>query len=353
MADSSQVFSAWAKARQSAKHRPLSAESVQAYRSVWNVWCEFLASCTLPWAQAQSADVHRFLSNLPASKSGRAAATTVTQARYARLLRQIYAFAVVHRWAERNPVDRQALTSTSEAHDSLVFNSSDWKPLLRALAGRTDAAHLQALTAGRRWQSLRDASVLRTMMQAGLTVGEIRALNLQDVTHARLRWVQGRPELAPALPPGQLGALEQPRLAIEGGREAQARLLRLDAGAGAALLAWLQLRCTLPCPLGPASPLYVSQRGKGAGRLSAKALFVMANDHIKLALKDRYSVSALAHAGPMTLRSSCIVRWLDAGMSDAKVIERAGLKDPASMRRLRKHARPSDPAGPSPGATLS
>lgn len=99
MADSSQVFSAWAKARQSAKHRPLSAESVQAYRSVWNVWCEFLASCTLPWAQAQSADVHRFLSNLPASKSGRAAATTVTQARYARLLRQIYAFAVVQRWA--------------------------------------------------------------------------------------------------------------------------------------------------------------------------------------------------------------------------------------------------------------
>ena len=38
-------------------------------------------------------------------------------------------------------------------------------------------------------------------------------------------------------------------------------------------------------------------------------------------------------------RVDTVLRWLDAGMSDAKVIERAGLKDAASMRRLPSPAR--------------
>jgi hypothetical protein len=42
----------------------------------------------------------------------------------------------------------------------------------------------------------------------------------------------------------------------------------------------------------------------------------------------------------MTLRNSCIVRWLDAGLPDEAILARAGLREAQALLRLRKHVRP-------------
>lgn len=329
---SSQPFTTWAAARQARPSRPLSAESVNDYRFIWQAWCEFLAGLQVPWSAARPSDVHRFLSTLSASRSDRVLASSVTQSRYGRLLRDIYAHAVATGRITRNPVERQALPARTEIHESLVFNRSDWRLLLQNLPA-----------AGPRWQSVRDASVLQVMAHMGLTVGEIRGLELGDVVAPGLRWIEGLPALEPLTHPEEPGAC----LTVKGDRTAQARDLPLEGTCATAFMAWLEVRCTLPCPLGPASPLFVSQKGAGALPLSAKSLFLLANGHIQAALvepgagrKGRYSSDELAHAGPMTLRNSCIVRWLDAGVPEAQVLARAGLKDASSLRRLRDHVHP-------------
>ena len=45
----------------------------------------------------------------------------------------------------------------------------------------------------------------------------------------------------------------------------------------------------------------------------------------------------------MTLRNSCIVRWLDADMPEEEVLARAGLRESQALLRLRKHVHASQP----------
>ncbi|MBH1957873.1 MAG: hypothetical protein I8H70_04225, partial [Burkholderiales bacterium] len=56
----------------------------------------------------------------------------------------------------------------------------------------------------------------------------------------------------------------------------------------------------------------------------------------------RYPDTVLAHAGPMTLRNSCIVRWLDAGLPEDEILARAGLREAQALLRLRKHVHASE-----------
>ena len=39
----------------------------------------------------------------------------------------------------------------------------------------------------------------------------------------------------------------------------------------------------------------------------------------------------------MTLRNSCIVRWLDAGEPEDDILAKAGLRESQALLRLRKH----------------
>ena len=77
-------------------------------------------------------------------------------------------------------------------------------------------------------------------------------------------------------------------------------------------------------------------------RLTPRALFHLANRHVSATLGPRYPDTVLAHAGPMTLRNSCIVRWLDAGLPEGEVLARAGLRESQALLRLRKHVHASE-----------
>jgi integrase/recombinase XerC len=124
-------------------------------------------------------------------------------------------------------------------------------------------------------------------------------------------------------------------LELSGARAAQKRRIALEPQASSAVLAWLTLRATLPLPQSADSPLFVSR--KKAGRLTPRALFHLANRHVSATLGPRYPDTVLAHAGPMTLRNSCIVRWLDAGVPDEEILLRAGLQEAQALLRFRKH----------------
>ncbi len=355
------VFKAWALQRATERKGGLSPRSQASYHSLWVGWIEhLLARQATDWSQARSDDVRAYLESLSprAQLRGLLHVSTVTQRRYYRVLKKIYDFALAQGWIQVNPVDVQASVSPTEEMDSLVFHALDWAALLQAVAPPQDPPPPELP-----WLAVRDQAILRLMMQAALTVAELAALDLGDVRHPRLGLEKGVGELWPAqaaAPEAEAeaeadadtganananadaGATTLPvapvALDLNGARAAQQRRIVLEPQASAAVLAWLTLRATLPLPQSADSPLFVSR--KKAGRLTPRALFHLANRHVSATLGPRYPDTVLAHAGPMTLRNSCIVRWLDAGVADDDVLARAGLREAQALLRLRKHVHP-------------
>lgn len=330
--ESPRVFEAWSGMRSAIALRTLSTESVESYRFIWNSWCEFLVNQKMTWDQAASLDVRHFLEALASSRGSASRASPVTQKRYFRILKEIYACAVASGWLALNPVDHDALVSSSERHDSLVFNRVDWAEIYKRLPVASDAAPEGALP----WQHYRDHAILLMFMQAALTVSEVRQLPLASIEHPRLVWTgPTRAQVDLPFPPWDAQATAPMLLHVGGQRAAQSRTLVLPAPCSLALWAWLELRLAMPLSDGTQSPVFISQ--KGLKPLSAKSLFTLASSHILRSLSDRYGSDHLAHAGPMTLRNSCIVRWMDAGLPDSEVLTRSGLAEAQALRRLRHH----------------
>lgn len=332
------VFKAWALKRASEREGALSPRSLASYHSLWTGWTEYLlATRTLDWHQARSSDVRAYLESLSprAQARGLVQVSTVTQRRYFRVLKKIYDFALMQGWVDVNPVDLQASVSPTEEMDSLVFHALDWDALLQAVP-----APLDPPPPDQPWLAVRDQAILRLMMQAALTVAELAALDLGDVQHPRLGWDKGSGQLWSAEVSEAEAAGVAVSLDLTGARAAQQRRVVLAPQASAAVLAWLTLRATLALPQTADSPLFVSR--KKAGRLTPRALFHLANRHVGTALGPRYPGTVLAHAGPMTLRNSCIVRWLDAGMHDDEILALAGLREAQALLRLRKHVHLAD-----------
>lgn len=330
------VFKAWALKRATERKGGLSPRSLASYHSLWAGWSDYLlAHPGLDWPQARSVDVRAYLESLSprAQLRGLVHVSTVTQRRYFRVLKKIYDFALAQGWVDANPVDLNASVSPTEQMDSLVFHALDWDALLQAVAPPLDPP-----PPGQPWLEVRDQAILRLMMQAALTVAELAGLDLGDVHHPRLGRDKGMEELWPTQAPDAGAAPPAVSLELSGARAAQKRRIELAPEASAAVLAWLTLRATLPLAQSADSPLFVSR--KKAGRLTPRALFHLANRHVSATLGPRYPDTVLAHAGPMTLRNSCIVRWLDAGLLDEEILVRAGLQEAQALLRFRKHVHP-------------
>ena len=334
------VFKAWALERAAQRKGGLSPRSLASYHSLWTGWTEYLLSHkSLPWNEARSPDVRAYLEalNPRAQARGLLHVSTVTQRRYYRVLKKIYAFAVAQEWVADNPVDAGASVSPTEQMDSLVFHAIDWDVLLQAVAPPIDPPPQD-----QPWLEVRDQAILRLMMQSALTVAELAGLDMGDVQHPRLGSVHGVGELFPAQETAPQTGEAAVMLDLSGARAAQGRRISLPEEASTAVLAWLTVRATLPLPQTADTPLFVSR--KKAGRLTPRALFHLANRHVSATLGPRYPDTVLAHAGPMTLRNSCIVRWLDAGLPEDEVLARAGLRESQALLRLRKHVHASEAA---------
>jgi integrase len=352
------VFESWARSRQapSAGVRRLSDRSVAGMRWHWKSWCDFLDALPARWEAAQPDHVDRFLRSLQGSRvvarvtdpagqarSLRGTASGVTRMRYARLLQDVYSYALVQGLVRRNPIEPRAISA--ERGDSLVFSAPLLHQLITAARDREESD----------WIAARDTVLILLMAQLALTVAELRALTVGDVVHPQasaagpLRWVS-QSEL-----PGT-AARSPVRVQISGSRRRPhlARSLEVPQPARDALTRWLELRLgRLPSAASRArtAPLFVSR--KGFGQLTAKTVFLVANTHIRRVLGPAFSGPTgeleLKHAGPAALRNSCLDAWLTVPGADAQdVAERAGLKDAASLARLRSEpaeaVRLSEPA---------
>jgi integrase len=342
------VFESWARSRQapSAGVRRLSDRSVAGMRWHWKSWCDFLDALPARWDAAQPDHVDRFLRTLQGSRvvarvtdpagqarSLRGTASGVTRMRYARLLQDVYSYALVHGLVRRNPIEPRAITA--DRGDSLVFSAPLLHRLITAARDREETD----------WIAARDTVLVLLMSQLALTVAELRALTLGDLVHPQvsstgpLRWVS-QSEI-----PGT-AARSPVRVQISGLRRRPhlARSLEVPQPARDALTHWLELRLVrLPAAASRArtAPLFLSR--KGFGQLTAKTVFLVANTHIRRVLGPAFSRPSgeleLKHAGPAALRNSCLDAWLAAPGADAQdVAERAGLKDAASLARLRSQA---------------
>jgi integrase len=342
------VFESWANSRQapSAGVRRLSDRSVDGMRWHWKSWCDFLDALPAPWDAAQPDHVDRFMRTLQGSRvvarvtdpagqarSLRGTASGVTRMRYARLLQDVYSYALVQGLVRRNPIEPRAITA--DRGDSLVFSAPLLHRLITAARDREETD----------WIAARDTVLILLMTQVALTVAELRALTLGDLVHPQvsstgaLRWVS-QSEI-----PGTTSR-SPVRVQISGSRRRPhlARSLEVPQPARDALTRWLELRLAqLPAAASRArtAPLFVSR--KGFGQLTAKTVFLVANTHIRRVLGPAFSGPSgeleLKHAGPAALRNSCLDAWLAAPGADAQeVAERAGLKDAASLARLRSEA---------------
>ena len=332
------VFKAWALERAAQRKGGLSPRSLASYHSLWTGWTEYLlGSKSLRWHEAGSSDVRAYLEALSprAQARGLVHVSTVTQRRYYRVLKKIYAFAQAREWVSSNPVDAGASVSPTEQMDSLVFHALDWQALLDAVPLPVDPPPQD-----QPWLEVRDQAILRLMMESALTVAELAGLDIGDVRHPRLGSSHGVGELWPAQEAPSSAEGTPVMLDLSGARQAQNRKITLPHEASQALLAWLTVRATLPLPQDAGTPLFVSR--KKAGRLTPRALFHLANRHVNAVLGPRYPHTVLAHAGPMTLRNSCIVRWLDAGLPEDDILARAGLRESQALLRLRKHVQAAE-----------
>ena len=297
------IFDSWSQMRSDNAVDSLHAGSVQNYRFIWQSWLNFLAKDELRWDAASSDKVRAFLQSIKPSAKNHTTPSTVSQKRYARILREIYAFAVITDRVAANPVTSAALISFTEQHESTVFTVKTWEKI-KNLPIYSDA--LISLLA---WEDVRNNAILHLLVLEGLQVIEIQDLLAQDCLMA------------------SAGVTD--RIAIRGVRPAQNRVMLLSHASAIALNQWLRVReAKLGHGAHPQLPLFMSR--KQQAKLSAKSVFWIAREYLNRVLVEDQKPGRLS---PGVIRNTRISEWLQTEPPEL-VARKAGLQDVNSLSRL-------------------
>jgi integrase len=331
----STVFAQWEAARKSDPSRPkaIGVQGLAQARLVWDKWSEFLALRGKSWSEAGPNDIAAFIEGIQprARQTGRVNPPTspVTKRRYWRIIRDIYAFAVLSTLLEENPAMADNVKPReSERGESFVLPFHAWISLMDQIPG------------GFTFKDRRNRLALMLMMRCGLTAGEIVDLSVGDVAavpaleHQRATF--GLPLLQPESPNWQATeAFPDYALQVSGRTKALSRTLFLDPRTSKALHDWMQVRVI----------------GKERPPADHEKLLVGATEGEKLTARLLYNISAALFAsseegreikirfGPNTLRNTCIVIWLNNGVTTTEVMRRCGAKDPGIVTRLLKQVK--------------
>ena len=125
---------------------------------------------------------------------------------------------------------------------------------------------------------------------------------------------------------------------LQGNRAAQRRELQLGAAAAAALRDWLAVRDdTLargrPDSLVVLELVFFTERRKP---LSRRVLFHLTSRLITRACES-LGLGLPRHLGPLVLRNTAILHWLQDGMAQDEVCRRAGYQGRLALEHLRSH----------------
>ena len=296
------VFEEWAQMRRVSAVSPLQDASIQNYRFIWQSWVNFLEAMALQWNQAKSNHVRSFLQAIKPNSINHLSPSSVSQKRYARILREIYAFAVIKEWIEANPVTPSALISFTEDHESMVFPVKTWEKIKKLPAYTAE----QAVSLPP--DIVRNNAILHMLIFDALQVSEILDLLGQDCLVDQNNQVK--------------------RLAIRGSRLAQNRIVILQEASSLALSQWLILRSSKVDASGFFKPLFISR--KQQGKLTAKSVFFIAREYLDSILSQDEN---LDRRSPGVLRNTRISEWLQTEKPEI-VARKAGLQHVGSLSRL-------------------
>lgn len=312
------AFESWAAGAVSRKRMHLCPRSVKQYSSTWFNWIASLPAHT-PWEKAAPDQVSDYLHKLNASSTARhgsqRTASPVTQRRYWRMLRDIYAHAVGMGWCEANPCAQAVEIPASEAMASMILPA--WA-LRKLQAGILRQASRQAV---RKWQDIRNDALLLLLLHTGAKTGELVSLRIDQALKIRTE---------------KHG--EQWAIQIDGEKDCQQRHITLDdPRAGAALAHWLQVRQHVPRKspwlfFGAKSQVVDGKRERSP--LSSKTIFILVAGALKAHLPSKTFEGMLSHAGAEAIRNSVLARWLEAGLGQEEVMRRAGVAEIRAVVRL-------------------
>jgi integrase/recombinase XerC len=289
----------------------LSEHTRKVYLHTWTAYLKFLAEQSITWPEASSANIETYLSAVAPLRKDHAAASTVTQRRYWRILRDIYGYALIYQWVDTNPV-----LAAQHPHNEFM-------PSLSLPEWSTSALDHQLAEDCREspvtWQAQRDRAMLALMLCAAPKTGELIALTSSDLS---------------------LDAPGQPlSVQLHGPRGVQLRIIKLKEGASAQIERWMQVRKDIE---GRPDALFFGQKrvpGTDLRRtLTHKTVYIIVKSFLSRALPAGSFEHGLTHQGAELIRNSVIAKWLAdplqtaAGMDE--VMKRAGVTDRRTIDRL-------------------
>ena len=340
--------------------RALKEAAVKAYEGIWVEWLMYLIVQGIGWRAATPDDVAGFLkSGLRARnfvRNSEAKVSPVTQARYARVLAEIYSAALGEDERHLSPVKLVGKeVPQSEAMPSMKLHAHLREQLRRKMPKAEDE------------KSARDRLVICLTLLEGMTCSDIMGMSLGDLLfkegderdlkfgsqHASVdemnAWQRGFTSEQ-----GGGGMLLAPEVAprgahLRGERKAQDRRVAFTRTTRQSLQDWLGFRAQNSG--GQATNKVVlslsRRRGEDGPGATHRTLFGVCSEHIDRALDGSNLMTAqevmrLQHIGPNTLRNACLLEWMAEGVDVEEVRRRSGLKETRSLARLAEENREQD-----------
>jgi len=284
--------------------------SVEVYQHMWSAMAAWAVGNGLAIDKLTADDLDTYLAT-------RGGADDLSN-RYAWRLLRLVDRVMQHRARQSGTIPNQAAAEALARRPELRFaNAHDKDPLpafLPAAEAKALVTYLSAVRPGRTaskqpWQEVRNRAAVGLMLGAGVTPGEVRALELEHVVVNG-----GRGKDVPW------------KLQVKGNGNAPARETPLAPWAGQLLRYWLDIRAEQQIP---GSMLFPSTRstGKPWGKVAQYN-----------AAKEVLSATGLedAEGGSFRLRHTFALRQLRKGKKPEEVAKWLGVTDPAVMARYQR-----------------
>lgn len=193
------AFESWLAARAKSTSRgrafkPLSEESAEVYRDMWQAFVPFCATKGVRLADVDVEDLELFLSTRGAAASAGSTRATSRNAeltaRYARRFLTLIDWITQHQAKHDGTAVNRAARDLLERPEYKYANAADKNPppeylteaeAKRLIAFITQLPNNHTLIAPLSWKEVRDRTAVALMLGAGLTPGDVRALQLTGV----------------------------------------------------------------------------------------------------------------------------------------------------------------------------
>lgn len=284
--------------------------SIDVYEHMWTAMATWAVGNSLAVDALTADDLDTYL----ATRGGADELSDRYAWRLLRLVDRVLQHRARHHGTEQNHAAAQALARRPELRFANAHDKDPLPAFLPAAEAKMLVTYLSAVRPGRTatkqpWQDVRNRAAVGLMLGAGVTPGEVRALELEDVAING-----GRGKNIPW------------KLQIKGNGNSPARETPVAPWAGQLLRYWLDIRAEQQVP---GSMLFPSTRstGKPWGKVAQYN-----------AAKDVLSAAGLedVDGGSFRLRHTFALRQLRKGKKAEEVARWLGVTDPAVMARYQR-----------------